>query len=46
MELYETPYLLDVQEISGSGICVTGGSCDGDGDTDGKVDVNVTPGEG
>ena len=39
METYETPYLLDVQEISGSGVCVTGGSCDGDGGTD--VDVNV-----
>lgn len=31
-EVYESPYLLDVQEISGRGFCVTGGSGDSDDD--------------
>lgn len=26
-ELYETPMLLDVEDIAGAGVCITGGGC-------------------
>ena len=38
-EMYETPFLLNVEDVSGAGVCVTGGSCEGDGDTDVVLEV-------